>query len=193
MTECTAPDCEYPTDLYLCNTCTCELATTLSTIPALIPVLYMIGRKEEKAFTVGSSRGGGGGPTLPININAIALAQELTTALERTAPQYAQDPEGSPWKEWITQRAKTANTMVNGEEEQTVTTDYINYRMKQILPMPTRKLVPWFEENMGIHLTPERIKKWGQRGVIDRRNGEGGHPHYHPADILRAHYESRAS
>lgn len=190
MSNCTEPNCENPTDLYLCNTCVTELDATLGVIPEMIPVLYMIGRKEEQAFTVKGGRASGGfGPATPLDLNALSLAQELAKTLERNAAAYAQDPDAADWKAWITDRCDRAHLMVYGEEEQTVTPDYIKFRMTQVLPMTTRYLVPWFAETMGIHLTDMRIRKWAERGQITRIKEEGKHPAYHPADILRAHHE----
>jgi hypothetical protein len=192
MSTCTAPDCDNPTDLYICGACVEELAVTLAAIPDMLPVLAMIGRKEEQPFTTRVSRmGGKAGPTTPLNFQAIALGQILNSASERTAAEYAHDPDAAHLKDWIGQQVEQARQMVYGENEQTTTTDYINYRMKQVLPMTIPTLVPWLHETMRINLRPSRIHKWAQRGHITRTNNHGD-PTYHPADVLRAYHETRS-
>lgn len=192
MSTCTAHDCDQPTDLYICGDCVTEFAVTLAQIPDLLPVLHMIGRKEEQPFTTRTSRmGGKAGPTTPLNFQAIGLNQILTSAIERTAPEYAHDPDAAHLKQWIAEQVKLAEQMVYGEDEQTVTADYIKYRMTQVIPMTIPTLVPWLASTMRVNLRPSRIHKWAQRGHITRTNNNGD-PTYHPADVLRAYHESRA-
>ena len=81
--------------------------------------------------------------------------------------------------------------MVYGENEQTMTADYINYRMKQVIPMTIPTLIPWLATTMRVNLRPSRIHKWAQRGHITRTNNNGD-PTYHPADVLRAYHETRS-
>lgn len=190
--NCTALDCDNPTDLYLCGACVDEFAVTLAQIPDLLPVLGMIGRKEEQPFTTRTSRAvGSAGPTTPLNFQAIGLVHILTSAIERTAPEYAHDPDAADHKAWLTEQVKRAELMVYGEDEKTMTADYIRYRMTQVLPMTIPTLVPWLASTMRINLRASRIHKWAQRGHITRTNNNGD-PTYHPADVLRAYHESRA-
>lgn len=192
MSTCNDLNCDNPTDLYLCGACVEEFAVTLAAIPDMLPVLAMIGRKEEQPFTTRVSRmGGKAGPTTPLNFQAIGLSQILTSAIERTAPEYAHDPDAAELKTWIAEQVKLAEQMVYGENEQTTTADYINYRMKQVIPMTIPTLIPWLATTMRVNLRPSRIHKWAQRGHITRTNNQGD-PTYHPADVLRAYHESRA-
>ena len=192
MSTCTDLNCDNPTDLYLCGVCVGEFGVTLAAIPDMLPVLQMIGRKEEQPFTTRVSRmGGKAGPTTPLNFQAIGLSQILSSARERTAPEYAHDPDAANLKTWLTEQVERAHQMVYGENEQTMTADYINYRMTQVIPMTIPTLVPWLSETMQVKLRASRIHKWAQRGHITRTNHQGD-PTYHPADVLRAYHESRA-
>lgn len=185
---CTGENCDDLTDLHLCNRCIHELRDTLNQIPALIPILNLITIRQEQPFTNRTNTSTtGGSPSTPLNLSSEALASNLRMALGRTAHDYAHDTDAGWAKSYIEDQVTKADLMVNGEPEIRMTPDYITYRMKQVLPMPTKHLIPWFAETLNIRLTDTRIRKWAERGRITRTNQPGQHPTYHPADILRAH------
>lgn len=186
---CTSENCEDLTNVYLCNRCTNELQNTIDQIPALIPVLRLIVIQEEQPFTnrTPPTSTNSGTPSTPLNLSADALAQDLSIAALLNAHEYAQETNAGENKTYIEDRVTRADTMVNGEPEIQQTPAYIAYRMKQVLPMPTKHLIPWFAETFNIHLTDTKIRKWAERGRLQRTNTPGQHPTYHPADILRAH------
>ena len=109
-----------------------------------------------------------------------------------TPEQYAGDAEGAYANVRIEDAVNRAEAMVHGEDEKTVTDDYLNFRMTQVTPMTATSLANWFHESMGVTIKPSRIWKWAERGNISRANTQG-HPTYHPADVLRAHYETKAA
>lgn len=189
MSHCTSTDCENKTSTYLCGQCTTDLHHTLGLIPDLIPILRLITTRKEQPFTNRTPPTNiiTGGPSTPLNLSADALAQTLTEALALTANYYAQLNDAGDHKTYIEHQVTQADIMVNGEPEIQHTTAYLNYRMKQVLPMPSKHLIPWFAETFKIRLTDTKIRKWAERGIIIRANAPGQHPTYHPADILRAH------
>lgn len=186
---CTGIDCENETSTYLCTPCTTELEKTLDQIPALLPVLRLITIREEQPFTnrTPPTQISGGGPATPLNLSFEALSQDLKVASSITAHDYAQETSAGENKAYIEDRVTQADIMVNGEPEIQHTTAYLNYRMKQVLPMPMKHLIPWFSETFNIRITDTKIRKWAERGRLVRANAPGQHPTYHPADVLRAH------
>ena len=189
--NCTTETCDQPTDLYLCGTCVAELHETMLKIADLIPTLWKIARRQEPAFTNRADRGGGAGPSAPMNLAALALAHDLIDANSKPAQEYARAEDGAAWKARIEDQVKRADIMVNGEDERAISPAYVAYKMKQVAPMTVPVMVPWLAEAMKVKLTAARIHKWAQRGKITRTNNNGD-PTYHPADVLRAHQESRA-
>ena len=189
VTTCTGADCENETSTYLCTPCTTELQHSLEQIPDLIPVLKLITTREEQPFTnrTPPTNTITGGPSTPLNLSADALAQTLNQAFALTANDYAQLSDAGDHKAYIEHQVIQADIMVNGETEIQQTPAYLAYRMKQVLPMPSKHLIPWFAEIFKIRLTDTKIRKWAERGIIIRANPPGQHPTYHPAEILKAH------
>ncbi|WP_404285418.1 hypothetical protein [Glutamicibacter arilaitensis] len=189
MSHCTGTDCENETSTYLCTPCTTELHGFISLIPDLVPILKLITTREEQPFTNRTPPTSiiTGGPSTPLNLSADALAQTLTEALTLTANEYAQQSDAGNHKTYIEHQVTQADIMVNGEPEIQHTPAYLAYRMKQVLPMPSKHLIPWFAETFKIRLTDTKIRKWAERGIIIRANAPGQHPTYHPAEILKAH------
>ncbi|GAB3192100.1 hypothetical protein [Nesterenkonia suensis] len=189
---CTYPGCDRPTQEYLCHDCTTGLADDINRIPDLVPVLQLIVTGEEKPFTQRTASGGGtgsgGGPREPINMSALSLLHNFQ--MVEPATTYARQADGARAKERIHAWVETADHMVNGADEDKPTPDYINYRLRDIHPMPVRHLIPWLREKTGINLTKQNIKDWARRGKLDRHN-DTGHPTYHPADVLHAHHNDR--
>lgn len=198
LPPCTVETCDRPTQMYLCSQCITELQTAWDAIPALLPVLQLIVRGEEKPFhqPTAGGRGGSMGSKPPINLSALSLVQDLQLALGCTPADYGRQSDGWKAKLQIEQWVADADRMVNGEEESLPTEDYLRYRadqkLKEIKPTTVRYLLPWFEEMTGIHLTQKQVQKWAERKKIKRRNEEG-HPTYHPADLLAAHHNDRRS
>lgn len=186
---CTGTDCDDLTNTHLCTRCANELQTALNQIPDLLPVLRLITIKQEQPFTnrTPPTSTTGGNPSTPLNLSSEALAQDLSTAALLTAHEYAQETNAGDNKTYIEDRVTRADTMVNGEPEIQQTPAYIAYRMKQVPPMPTKHLIPWFAETFNIRITDTKIRKWAERGRLKRSNQPGQHPTYHPADVLRAH------
>jgi len=181
----TAENCENPTDRYLCNDCTAELAEHMNKIPDLLPVLAMITRKEEQPFTVRANRGGGKpGPTTPLNLQSHSLWETLTVATTMTPEQYAGDPEGAYAKTRIEDAVNRADVMVNGEDENTMTDDYIIYRAEMIAPMPSREMAEYLQDKLGLNITDSRIRKWASRGELPRANNDTKNPVYRAEDVI---------
>jgi hypothetical protein len=186
--NCTAENCENPTDVYLCRDCVTELDTAMAKIPDLLPVLAMITRKEEQPFTVRANRGGGKpGPTTPLNLQAHALWETLSMATTLTPDQYAGDPEGAYAKTRIEDAVNRADIMVNGESENTMTDDYIIYRAEMIEPMPSRLMAEYLQEKLGLNITDSRIRKWASRGELPRANNDAKNPVYRAEDVIARH------
>lgn len=193
MNECTLDTCAQPTDLNLCSDCTRDLQAILDKIPALVTVLDLIGRRTEAPFTVKSTNRpvGKPRPTTPLNLTAVALATKLRMAYQRTANDYAHD-EDAAWKfEHIEQSVRDADRMVNGEDEGVPTEEYLDARMKEVLPMTAAELEPWLKEKFNLDISAGRIQKWHARDKLQRSN-VSGHPTYHPRDVLKAHAKSRS-
>lgn len=186
--NCTAENCENPTDVYLCNDCVTELGTAMTKIPDLLPVLAMITRKEEQPFTVRANRGGGKpGPTTPLNLQSHALWETLIMAAQITPNQYAGDPEGADKKTRIEDAINRADIMVNGEDETTKTDDYIIYRVQEIPPMPSRMMAEYLQDKLGLNITDNRIRKWASRGELTRANNDHKNPLYRAEDVIARH------
>ena len=188
---CNAETCENPTDRYICNECVKELEHAMSMIPDLLPILAMITRREEQPFTVRSERAGAKpGPQAAINLSSHAIWQNLVRATTMTPDQYAADPDGA-WSKWyIEDQVTKANIMVHGEQEQTMTEDYILYRASQIQPMPSRLISEWLQEHMSLNIPDGRIRKWAERGQLLRANNDTKHPVYRVEDVLAIHMKT---
>lgn len=184
--ECTLNTCAQPTDLNLCSDCTRDLQAILDKIPALIPVLDLIGRKVEQAFTTRTSNrpAGKAKPQTPLNLSAVALATKLRMAGERNANDYAHDDDAA-WKfEHIEQSVRDADRMVNGEEESTRTDEYILDQIKKIPPMPSKLMAEYLQEKLGLNITDGRIRKWASRHELQRANNDSKNPLYRAEDVL---------
>lgn len=190
---CTVEGCDRPTQQYLCHQCTDELTTAWDQIVPLLPVLLLISRNQEQAFTqkTAGGRGGATGSKPPINISAMQLLDNLRQALVFTPNEYAGHSDGA-WSKWmIEQWVTTADHMVNGEKEDAESKANIaRYKLRDIHPMPVKILIPWLAEKTGIRLTQQNIKDWARRGKLNRTN-DHGHPTYAPADVLAAHHNDR--
>lgn len=186
--NCTAENCENPTDVYLCRDCVTELDTAMAKIPDLLPVLAMITRKEEQPFTVRAQRGGGKpGPTTPLNLQAHALWQALSMYAGNQPDEYARAPEAPTWKTKIEDAITRADLMVNGEEESIKTTDYILYRIKDIPPMNSKTMSQYLQDKLGLNIPDHRIRKWASRKEIPRANNDTTDALYRAEDIIARH------
>ena len=192
LPTCTVETCERPTQMYLCSECITELQEAWDAIPALLPVLQLLVRGEEKPFhqPTAGGRGANMGSKPPINLSALSLVQDLQLALVCTPAQYGQQSDGWRAKLQIEQWVADAELMVYGEKEDRPTADYVKYRLRDVHPMPVKHLLPWLQEKTGIQLTKKQVNKWAQRNKLHRRN-DTGHPTYHPVDVLAAHHDDR--
>lgn len=120
--NCTAPDCENPTDLYLCNQCTSDLQNWLNKASDLTQELDVtVARldKVRKASTEGGS-GRNTGSAAPINLDAWQIRENLRTTT--TAQEYAKVEDAADWAWTIQNWVKRAEILVLGEPEARVIT-----------------------------------------------------------------------
>lgn len=188
-TECTVKDCEHPTQNYVCNQCIEDLQTHLEQIPELTPTLALIAKGQEKPFTQsGAIRHKTTGSQAPLNLIALSDLQDLQKLEGTNAQPYASDPDGAYHKHHIENLIKRTHRMVNGEKEDKPTTDYLNYRLNELHPLPAPHLAQWFADNLGIKISVNRIYKWAERGII-KPTRKDAHPTYHPAAAYIAYLE----
>lgn len=184
---CTVDNCDRPTQNYLCNTCVEELQQHLDQIPDLTPTLTLIARGQERAFTQnGAINRGATGSKAPLHINALSDLQDLQKLDGKAAQPYASDPEGAHHKHHIETLINRAERMVNGDDENKPTLDYINYRLNELHPLPVPHLTQWFADQLGIRISENRLYKWAERGIIQPTRKDA-HPTYHPAAVYIAY------
>lgn len=158
---CIVETCDQPTQMYLCSKCITELKDAWNAIPALLPVLQLVVRGEERAFhqPTAGGRGSSMGSIPSLNLSALSLVQDLHLALACTPAQYGQQSDGWGAKLQIEQWVADAHRMVNGEKEDRPTPDYVEYRLRDVQPLPVKHLLPWLQEKTGIHLTKKQLNK----------------------------------
>lgn len=196
LPPCTVEGCDRPTQQYLCHQCTDELRVAWCQIVPLLPVLLLISRNQEQAFTqkTAGGRGGSTGSKPPINISAMQLLDNLRQALVFTPNEYAGHSDGA-WSKWmIEQWVTTADIMVNGEQEDAdKKSEYSKLRLKIMPVLSPAEMVEWFasEEGPGVTITEDQLKNWKHRGRLHRYNSTG-RPKYHAADVYLA-YQNQGS
>ena len=174
---------------YICWDCVDDLRHQLDTFtPEDHAGLLAIARRQETPATPRAASPGPApkaGPGAPVNLAALDLHDNITRLWPALLDTLPHQPDAARTWHDIRTRLDVARVMLHGEtplwdEDQQAAL------LADIPPMQTRHLVPWMRENVGVRVTPERIKKWGQRGVIRPAPATGGHPAYHPSEIMRA-------
>lgn len=124
---CTTPDCERPTETYLCTQCVSDLEKWIEQIPLLLPELDVTiarldvtrpGNSETRSTNVAGS-------AAPANLDALQLKLNLAS-VTHTAAEYAKEDHaaGTAWiiQEWC----KRAEVMISGPEEIRIVTTHID-------------------------------------------------------------------
>lgn len=191
MSACTAPDCENPTDLYLCGRCVSDLQQWIDQIPLLVENLPAVIYRISQTKPIGSMRSNGGDADLsPINLDALQLKTNLQM-VDPDASTYATDEHaaGTAWLivEWV----QSADKLVNGPEPEWVNHREVRERIEnQAPPMPTRQLVPWLRKNAKISIKGKDIRNWAARGKLQPVE-RVGQPTYWPHEVLAVHRETK--
>ncbi|WP_426940299.1 hypothetical protein [Pseudarthrobacter sp. S6] len=192
--ECTTEDCQNFTSTYLCTRCVSDLQQWLSKIPVLLEEIGTTIAKLDNVRPAGGGGGGGAKPgsAAPINLDALQLAQNLSS-VGTDAKAYAHDERaaGLAWliQDWVTK----AELLVSGPEAEHINHVAIRARVQNIAPpMPTRTLLPWLRANAKITITAFDIRNWARRGKLVAVDREP-QPTYHPHEVLNAWHDTRAT
>ncbi|WIV44522.1 hypothetical protein [Glutamicibacter nicotianae] len=191
MSTCTTPDCENPTDLYLCGQCVSDLQQWIDQIPLLVENLPAVVYRISQTKPIGSMRSNGGDADLsPINLDALQLQTNLQM-VDREASSYApmEDAAKQAWLivEWV----QKADLLVNGPEPEWVNHREVRERIEnQAPPMPTRQLIPWLRKNAKISIKGKDIRNWAARGKLQPVE-RVGQPTYWPHEVLAVHRETK--
>ena len=187
MSTCTSPNCENPTDRYLCGRCVSDLQQWIDQIPLLVENLPAVIYRTSQTKPIGSMRSNGGDADLsPINLDALQLQTNLQM-VDRDASTYApmEDAANQAWLivEWV----QSADKLVNGPEPEWVDHREIRQRIEsQAPPMPTRSLRKYLRENARISVSSMDIRNWVRRGKL-RPAGHDPQPLYWPHEVLAVH------
>lgn len=190
--NCTTVDCERPATLYLCPQCITDLDAWIVKAHEYAPELDVTIARQDVLRRAGSTGGGGNksGSTPAANLDAVQIQANLYS-VDRTAEVYAHDQFAAGIAHTIQEWCQKAERLISGPEPERVDHAHVAEQMQKVMPMTVPLMVPWLADAMKVKLTAARIHKWAQRGKIKRAN-QSGDPTYHPADVLRAHHESRA-
>ena len=187
--NCTTPDCETPTQTYLCAQCVSDLQASIEYAHRLLPDLDVTiarldvtrpGNPETRNTNVAGS-------AAPANMDALQLKLNLES-VTHTADEYAKEDHaaGTAWiiGEWC----KSAELLISGPEA--VTPRHHNEIMADIKgntePMTAKDCATWLTKATGIHFTSKRIRNWVTRRGLQAATTEGG-PKYLPEDVLAAY------
>jgi len=187
VSTCTSPNCENPTDRYLCGRCVSDLQQWIDQIPLLVENLPAVIYRTSQTKPIGSMRSNGGDADLsPINLDALQLQTNLQM-VDRDASTYApmEDAANQAWLivEWV----QSADKLVNGPEPEWVDHREIRQRIEsQAPPMPTRSLRKYLRENARISVSSMDIRNWVRRGKL-RPAGHDPQPLYWPHEVLAVH------
>lgn len=191
MSTCTAPDCENPTNRYLCGRCVSDLQQWIDQIPLLVENLPAVVYRISQTKPIGSMRSNGGSADLsPINLDALQLQTNLQM-VNPDASTYApmEDAAKQAWLivEWV----QSADKLVNGPEPEWVDHREVRERIEnQAPPMPTRSLRKYLRENARISVSSMDIRNWVRRGKL-RPAGHDPQPLYWPHEVLAVHRETK--
>lgn len=180
-------DCGRPAPhTYVCWECIdhhTDLLHDFTATGALVAIYRRQARPATRNIPTSTTTTGAGQDA--INLNIFTLYTNLTAHWPATLPTLPHNPDAAHQLARLRNDIERATTLIHGEPERTVTDEHLQARMDEIRPMQTHQLVPWMEEHLGLHISPERIKKWHQRGQLHPRLAPPGKwPYYHPADIL---------
>lgn len=191
MRTCTTPDCENPTNCYLCGRCVSDLQQWIDQIPLLAENLPAVIYRTSQTKPIGSMRSNGGDADLsPINLDALQLKTNLQM-VDRDASTYApmEDAAKQAWLivEWV----QKADLLVYGPEPEWVNHREVRERIEnQAPPMPTRSLRKYLRENARISVSSMDIRNWVRRGKL-RPAGHDPQPLYWPHEVLAVHRETK--
>lgn len=118
--NCTAPDCNQPTDLYLCNRCTTDLAAWLDKIPPMQAELFTTMAKLDHTAPQ-SHQGGGGlstGSAMPLRAAAMESRAHLAAWEGRDAKELATHPDAGGYLQAIRKLHDAAEHVIDTPEEQ---------------------------------------------------------------------------
>lgn len=196
MTETEAHECETgccrpaPTTR-MCWDCVQDILDALASVTTThLHALTLISRREEQPFTLRthSNTVRVHGPGEPMNLTALGLLQDLHAWTQLTPADWANTDRPAHWYHHVPARCQLAVDMVDGEQEDRPTEDYLRYRLAhQNRPMPLDLLIPHMAQYQ-VHVTSAQVRQWSTRGKITRVDaGSAGQPAwYRPADIMRA-------
>ena len=189
---CTTPECETPTETYLCTQCVSDLQARIDSIHFLLPEMDVaIARLDvTRPGNPETKSSNDAGSAAPANLDAIELKARMLT-VTNTAAEYAlmDHAAGTAWiiAEWETK----AEAMISGPQEPRIDHAANKERIKEIAPpMTTRELLPWIRANARIAITSMDIRNWARRGKLTPVEREPS-PTYWPHEVIQAHKEAR--
>lgn len=139
MTTCTTPDCENPTDLYLCGECVQDLQTELKKIPELLDDLFITMAKLDKTAPQRHEGGGGlsTGSAMPLRHGALEMRQALGLWVNTTAENLAKDQHAGNFLPMLKQLITDAtNCIDNPPEHRVITTCNCGGKVTTTHPKP---------------------------------------------------------
>lgn len=189
---CTTPDCETPTETYLCKQCVSDLQARIDSIHFLLPEMDVaIARLDvTRPSNPETKSSNDAGSAAPANLDAIELKARMQT-VTNTAAEYAlmDHAAGTAWiiAEWETK----AELLISGPLEPRINHAANKERVKEIAPpMTTRHLVPWLRKNAKIAIMAKDIRNWAARGKLVPVERQPL-PTYWPHEALQVHKETR--
>lgn len=182
---CTTPDCEAPTEMYLCTQCVSDLAASIEYVHRLLPDLDVTiarldvtrpGNPETRNSNVAGS-------AAPANMDALQLKLNLES-ITHTAEQYAKEDHAAGTAWIISEWCKSAEVLISGPEVVFINHAANKERVKEIAPpMTTRQLLPWLRTNARIAITSQQIRDWARRGHLQPVTREPS-PTYWPHEVI---------
>ena len=120
MSTCTAPDCENPTDLYLCGVCVSDLQQWLAKVKPLRAELFTTMAKLDQTAPT-KSEGGGGistGSAMPLRAGALEARQHLSVWEGRDAADLAHEEFSGEYINAVRKLIAVAEKIIDNPEEQ---------------------------------------------------------------------------
>lgn len=186
---CTTPDCETPTQTYLCTQCVSDLQASIEYAQRLLPDLDVTiarldvtrpGNPETRNTNVAGS-------AAPANMDALQIKLNIES-ITHTAEEYAKEDHAAGTAWIISEWCKSAEMLISGPEAETPEhpAEIIKKIKGNTEPMTAKDCAAWLSKATGIHFTSKRIRNWVTRRGLQPVTTEGN-PKYLPEDVLTAY------